>query len=157
MYGLMKILVFSDSHGRGGMEQVAAREQPDHILHLGDCVPDALRLETLVSCPVTYVPGNCDRGAKEPEIRTLELGGKRIYMTHGHLHGVKMMYMRAIYAAREAQADVLLFGHTHHPECFLQEQLWVMNPGSWGYGGCYGLLFLGQTEETACQIKAWKK
>ena len=152
----MKLLIFSDSHGRSGMEAVAAWERPDHILHLGDCVKDARSLAKQVDCSVTNVPGNCDWSTGGlPEVRTLELGGKRIYMTHGHLHGVKMNYMRVIYAALEAQADLLLFGHTHHPECFRQEDLWVLNPGSWGYGGSYGVVTLG--EEIACQLKVWNK
>lgn len=156
MYDPMKLLIFSDSHGRGGMEQVTALERPDHILHLGDCVRDARSLEHAVDCPVTYIPGNCDYSSTQPEILTLELGGKRIYMTHGHLHGVKMMYMRAVYAALEAQADILLFGHTHHPECFQQDGLWVMNPGSWGYGQSYGLIWL-EEGNISCQLRAWNK
>lgn len=156
MYHPMKLLIFSDSHGRGGMEDVAALEQPDQILHLGDCVRDARDLERRVSCPVTYVPGNCDYGSTLPQILTPELGRKRIYMTHGHLHGVKMTYMRAIYAALEAQADILLFGHTHRPECFQQSSLRVMNPGSWGYGHTYGLILL-DGQEISCQVRAWKK
>ncbi len=156
MYDPMKLLIFSDSHGRGGMEQAAAVERPDHILHLGDCVRDAQGLKNAVDCPVTYVPGNCDYNSSLPEVLTLELGGKRIYMTHGHLHGVKMMYMRAVYAALEAQADILLFGHTHHPECFQQDGLWVMNPGAWGYGRSYGLITL-EKGNISCQLRTWNK
>lgn len=152
----MKLLIFSDSHGRPGMEAVAARERPDHILHLGDCVRDAQSLENKVDCPLTNVPGNCDWATGGlPEIRTMALGGKRIYMTHGHLHGVKMNYTRVIYAALEARAELLLFGHTHHPACFRQGDLWVLNPGSWGYGGSYGVADL--EEEISCRLKVWNK
>ena len=42
----------------------------------------------------------------------------------------------AVAAAREARADVLLFGHTHDALCDLQGNLWILNPGAAG-----GLLF----------------
>ena len=44
----MRILVLSDSHGCvDPMEQCVERVQPQVILHLGDCVRDAQRLEEL--------------------------------------------------------------------------------------------------------------
>lgn len=62
--------------------------------------------------------------------KVMELEGKRILMTHGHRYGVKSGYLRAVYAAKEQQADILLFGHTHRAECFQEEGLWVLNPGA---------------------------
>ena len=45
----MRILVLSDSHGCvEPMEQCVERVQPQVILHLGDCVRDAQRLEELL-------------------------------------------------------------------------------------------------------------
>lgn len=138
----MKLLVFSDSHGRtASMERAIELERPDHILHLGDCVRDVQKLERF-HIPVTQVPGNCDSPRGLPEILTPTFCGKKIYMTHGHLHGVKMTYMRAVYAAMEAEANLLLFGHTHRADCFETRGLWVMNPGACGTGGTYGVVEL---------------
>ena len=149
----MKLLVFSDSHGTlSTMEQAIVRERPDHILHLGDCVRDARSIEAKFALPLTLVPGNCDYGSQLPEILTPVFCGKKIYMTHGHLHGVKMMYMRAVYAAMEAGADILLFGHTHRPDCFQEQNLWVMNPGACGRDGSYGVIAL-TGEEISCCVK----
>lgn len=39
---------------------------------------------------------------------------------------------------RERQADLLLFGHTHQPLTDYEDGLYLMNPGSLGYGGTYG-------------------
>lgn len=147
----MKLLVFSDSHGvLTSMEQAVDREHPDHILHLGDYVRDARKIDAMFDIPLTLVPGNCDYNCREPEILTPVFCGKKFYMTHGHLHGVKMMYMRAIYAAMEAEADILLFGHTHCPECFQEQGLWVMNPGACGIGGSYGIIELTGDSISCC-------
>ena len=129
----LKILVFSDSHGNTSfMEQAVEAERPDQILHLGDVVRDARALaERFPHIPLTYVYGNCDGlSAGEQAERVLELEGKRILMLHGHTRGVKAGIGGAVWAAREAEADVVLFGHTHEPLCDRAGPLWVVNPGS---------------------------
>ena len=70
-------------------------------------------------------------------------------MTHGHRYGVKSGYLRAIYAAREQQADLLLFGHTHYAECFQEGPLWVLNPGA-ARNGSYGIITLSQDGMECC-------
>ena len=109
----MRILVLSDSHGCvEPMEQCVERVQPQVILHLGDCVRDAQRLEERYpDIPLLGVPGNCDYGGLDQPERLTELGGVRILMMHGHTRRVKSGPMAAIYAARECGADILLFGN----------------------------------------------
>ena len=82
----MRILVLSDSHGCvEPMEQCVERVQPQVILHLGDCVRDAQRLEERYpDIPLLGVPGNCDYGGLDQPERLTELGGVRILMMHGH-------------------------------------------------------------------------
>ena len=54
-------------------------------------------------------------------------------------------------AAREAQAELLLFGHTHIPFCEELEGLWVLNPGSCqGRRGTYGIIELSSGGVTCC-------
>lgn len=147
---MMKILVFSDSHGRvAPMERAIRLEQPDQIFHLGDCVPDGTALKKY-GIPLLQVAGNCDPGSQEPEIRVLELEGVRIYMTHGHLHGVKTLYQRAIYAALGEDAQLLLFGHTHRAECYYDQGLWLLNPGAVGAWGSYGVILLADGRLECC-------
>lgn len=126
----MKLLVFSDSHGVVMyMESAVRAHRPDMVLHLGDCVEDFQALRALFpDLPMDHVPGNCDYGADGPATKLLTLSGARIFMTHGHRYGVKSGYLRAIYAAREQQADLLLFGHTHYAECFQEGPLWCSTP-----------------------------
>ena len=134
------------------MEQAILRESPDHILHLGDHFKDAGAIRKKFSVPLTAVPGNCDRQDSEL-ILTPEFLGHRFYMTHGHLHGVKLHYQRILYAALEAEAELLLFGHTHRPECFYERGLWVMNPGACGQHGTYGVITL-TPDNISCQLKS---
>ena len=140
---LMKILVFSDSHGNlTYMQQVIHRENPDHVLHLGDYVRDAEKLKSqFPSLPMTFVAGNCDYGDPTPTEQVITLNGVRLFLTHGHRYQVKYMYLRAIYAALEENADILLFGHTHRAECFEEKGLWAMNPGAAG-SGSYGVIHI---------------
>lgn len=134
------------------MERAVLRESPDHILHLGDHLKDADAIRQKFSIPITAVPGNCDRQSGAL-ILTPEFLGHRLYMTHGHLHGVKTHYQRAIYAALEAEAELLCFGHTHQPECFYTHGLWVMNPGACGTLGTYGVVEL-TPDHISCQLKS---
>ena len=136
----MKILVLSDSHGNvDNMARCVEMVVPRHILHLGDCIRDAEALQDLFPhIPMTAVPGNCDFGASGIPIRQETLGGKRFYFTHGHLHGVKHGLYRLDLAAREAGADVVLFGHTHVAYEEYADGLYLFNPGSLGYDYSYG-------------------
>lgn len=150
VYPIMKILVFSDSHGHThAMEQAVMSEQPDHILHLGDYTGDVRAIASF-GIPLTQVKGNCDYSSPLPEILTPVFSGKRLYMTHGHLHRVKTMYQRAIYAALAADADILLFGHTHRAECYFDQGLWIMNPGACSARGSYGVIRLEDGNIRCC-------
>ena len=130
----MRILVLSDSHGAvENMARCVELTEPQHILFLGDCLPDADKLHRrFPHIPMNTVPGNCDWGSLDEPERLIEVGGKRIFMMHGHTRGVKYSGMNAYYAAREVGADVLLFGHTHQPLVDFDGTLYTMNPGSVG-------------------------
>jgi len=128
----LKLLVFSDSHGEiRYMRQALERERPDRVLHLGDVTRDADRLRTLFpDMPMEQVRGNCDLSGDYPEQRELLLGGRRLWMLHGHAYRVKLGLGALLSEARARGVDAVFFGHTHQPTCFLDGQLWVMNPGS---------------------------
>lgn len=137
----MKILVFSDSHAslrfmRLCMEKV----RPQVMIHLGDYYDDGQTMaEEFPAVTVYQVPGNCDKyrapiGA--PEILVQTVGGVKLYLTHGHRHHVKMTRFSLLADARKAGAAAVLYGHTHESDCHREfDGLWVLNPGSCGYGG----------------------
>ena len=56
----MRILVLSDSHGAvDRMRQAVELSTPQHMLFLGDCLPDADALQAAFpQLPMTTVPGN---------------------------------------------------------------------------------------------------
>ena len=64
--------------------------------------------------------------------------GARIFYTHGHLYSVKTELGGLLQAARELDANVVLFGHTHQPLCTYREGVHLLNPGSLGYPGEQG-------------------
>lgn len=141
----MKIVVFSDSHGNiSNMEGVIRKENPDLVLHLGDMCRDIEEIQLrFPRQTIQNVCGNCDGFSEVPDRRVLRVEGKRILMMHGHRYNVKMTPIAAIYAAREAEADILLFGHTHIPCCEQTDGLWVLNPGTCrGRGATYGMISL---------------
>ena len=128
----MKILVFSDSHGSlGNMYEAVERESPNRILHLGDHFRDAEDLDLAFGgLDILYVPGNCDYAAQIPANLEIEIDGVRIFLTHGHLFGVKTGLARLLLEGRRLDAQLVLFGHTHRPLLQQQDGIWLLNPGS---------------------------
>ena len=111
----MKLLVLSDSHHKTDSMRCAADLcKPDVILHLGDHFSDAYELRRLYPDTTLYVvKGNCDFQIGADTELLLSFEGVNIYMTHGHLYGVKSGLTSFIERARRAGADLALYGHTH--------------------------------------------
>ncbi len=131
----MKILVLSDTHYilDNPLEILKRIHQKiEGVIHLGDNREDANALQSLYpSIPFYAVAGNCDFSQTDADVeQTIMLGGKTIYITHGHRYGVKQSYDRICYRAEEKNADICLFGHTHVPEIIRFGNTIVMNPGS---------------------------
>ncbi len=136
---MLRALVLSDIHGeettfRWMLEQVWKETGPiDAYLCLGDGVRDFERAERFIrerdEFALMYaVKGNND-WCDAPPLRIIELGGVRIFMTHGHNQRVKstMLYLKD--AVREAQCDVGLYGHTHSADIEMNVPL-LVNPGA---------------------------
>lgn len=155
----MKILVLSDSHAALSFMRLAVKAvKPDAIIHLGDYYDDGeVIAEENPEIPVHQVPGNCDRFRCDPHLPQFlcyDIGGVRMYMTHGHLHAVKSSQYRLLAEARSMNAKAVLYGHTHVAQCYREEDgLWVLNPGTCGStGGSVGLIVTDNGEVTSCRI-----
>lgn len=161
----MKFLVLSDLHGRGDLARrvLAIHRDADGVFFLGDGIRD-LPLEDCRADGRLFagVRGNCDVFSFRREEYSyteelfLNLGEYTVMMMHGHTRGVKWGTDRAIRAAAERGANVLLYGHTHVAEeaylpagsevdgLAMSRPMWVMNPGSLGApidgNPSYGLL-----------------
>ena len=136
----MKIAVFSDTHKHiGDAARVIDREQPDLVIHLGDHIRDAYALAgQFPHTPMECVPGNCDYAPTVPQSLTLEFDGVRIFMTHGHIYGVKRDLTALTGAAKDAGAQLALFGHTHIQHMEERDGLTLLNPGAAGRFGRSG-------------------
>lgn len=161
MYNSLKILVLSDSHGvLEFMRRCVEAVRPDVVLHLGDMVRDG---ETLAGeypdIRFFQVAGNCDSGRVPmdyPEALVESFLGNRVYMTHGHLHGVKIFLSKLLADGSQCGANIILYGHTHRADCFMDGDCLVMNPGAAGYGGSAGIIELrGKGDFTGRIIRQW--
>ena len=155
----MKILVLSDSHsGIHFMRRCVEAIKPQAIVHLGDHYDDAQTLKELFPhIPMHQVPGNCDRYRCPPWVPAVlcyDVCGVRLFMTHGHKHGVKVNNAMLTAEARTKGAQAALYGHTHEAEVYREEGgMWVMNPGSAGYGGgSAGLIEVENNTIGSCKI-----
>lgn len=147
---MVRILIVSDTHGRKDrlLEAIMAQPEAKTVIHLGDGVREAEEMADRFSDRIFYmVRGNCDLfcpGTILP-IREETIGGKRLLMTHGHLYEVKRDLYRLECAARERQAHMVLFGHTHRPLSTYHDGLYLFNPGSLAFTHTYGTLDITPT------------
>ena len=128
--------VFSDGHrdtfslGRL-LDQMG---QLDAACFLGDVASDAaylrLRLAEMEGKPPLYaVRGNNDYASVLPDELVCDIGGKRLYLTHGHLcASLLSLSLRA----KERGADAALFGHTHEVMNEYANGVLLLNPGAAG-------------------------
>lgn len=155
----MKILVLSDSHSSlYFMRQCIVGLKPDAVVHLGDYYDDAQAMaEEHPHLIFHMVPGNCDRyrcRPGTPELLCYDVCGIRLYMTHGHNQRVKTGLGSLLADARRLGAKAALYGHTHIADCHREpDGLWVLNPGSCGYGGgSCGLIETENNQIIACRV-----
>lgn len=128
----MRIAVVSDTHNytRLIIKTLKSMEPFDLILHLGDVTGDGEKIAYELDIDSVIVKGNCDPLSKYNEEEIIEIGGKKIFLTHGHKYNVNRDYNHIYYRALELEADIALFGHTHVPVNLVEDGIILMNPGS---------------------------
>lgn len=130
----MKLIVFSDSHRANitDMLVIIDEEKPDAVLHLGDLTADVDDIRCVhPDVPVYNVRGNNDwnvDGVKDSMIICAEQA--RIFITHGHLYGVRRNTLALEEAARKNGCNAALYGHTHEAEITQKRDMLIANPGS---------------------------
>ena len=147
----MKCLVFSDSHRNTHNMNKALRLHPDAevVFFLGDGISDAYMVSSTDRGRAwMVVAGNCDPGQlfadefrKKTDAITLE--ENRIVFTHGDLYGAKHGVGGLLSLAKERNANIVLFGHTHDPfeKYYSDDEVYLFNPGSIAIGS-YGIMTL---------------
>lgn len=123
-----RVVIVSDSHRlQNELVEIVQRHQADVFLHCGDSelTTDATYLQHYVT-----VRGNCDWDHAFPLEKTLEVGGLRFFVTHGHLYNVKSGLLQLHYRALELDADIACYGHSHVANVEQMKKLLLINPGS---------------------------
>lgn len=132
----MRIVVFSDSH-RNHQNVHKLFEQTylstDLYICLGDCEGDLDNIPYLYpDKQILSVAGNCDYGSTLPIVDKVTAAGKKIVFTHGHTQLVNFGLGRLKKLAKDNEADLVLFGHTHVRRCDYEDGVYYINPGSLG-------------------------
>ena len=138
---MTRVGIFSDSHRdcRSLGLLLDKMGYIDAACFLGDVASDAAYLREVLAAmphepPLYAVRGNNDLTSALPDELVVELGGKRAYLTHGHM---RCGPMSLVYKAQENHAQIALFGHTHVPFCETVQGVLLLNPGSAG-NSCRG-------------------
>lgn len=146
------LLVLSDTHGNVKALETVLRWAEGlgsgtvgAAVFLGDGIRDLSRASEAAGFTGDWkiVRGNNDDafsapvhgagfGGSHPESTVFEFGGHRLFLCHGHRHSLYGGYYSLIAAARNKEADAVLFGHTHVPCCENDEGVTLVNPGSIG-------------------------
>ncbi len=140
----MRILVVSDVHGDyfNLQKVLLSQSGAEVVIFCGDGEREIQQAklnfpEKMFIC----VKGNCDFNSLLKPIEIVTIANKKIFVTHGHLYNAKLTYYNLYCAAREQEADILLFGHTHQAFRDCGDNLYVLNPGSCrGYNASYGYI-----------------
>ena len=156
MVNNMKILVFSDSHGRlGPMLDAIERERPRRVFFLGDNYRDGEALmDAWPDLPMELVKGNCDWD-NAPDELIVEVEGVKFLLVHGHRYGVKSGTDQLVRAAKEKGVNVACFGHTHDAMDMPVRSVRLFNPGT--AGGIHNRVGYGVIEVSNGTFKAWLK
>src|SRR6476469_8971577 len=127
---MMKVIIVSDSHGlTTELEKLKEnyQDEVDHFIHCGD---SELEVDDRAIHSFVAVGGNCDIDERFPEEILMKIGDRTLYITHGHRHSVKSNLMTLSYRAKEVDADIACFGHSHQLGAEMVYETLFINPGS---------------------------
>jgi putative phosphoesterase len=129
-----RVVAFSDTHGSFRAANRILRKTPDADLYifLGDGEKEIEQVKALYpKKQVISVMGNCDSYSNAPkELVYTVPDGRKIFCAHGHEYSVGFSMDNLYYRAREVEATVALFGHTHQRYYTYADGLYIINPGS---------------------------
>jgi putative phosphoesterase len=134
-----RLLVLSDTHGHISALETVLKWVKDNytidtVVFLGDGIADMRRtaMTAYFSGEWVMVRGNNDYEFSLPEAACLNWNGHRFFVCHGHRYALYRNYDTLVAAAREMEADIVLFGHAHVPTCENAQGIVLVNPGSIG-------------------------
>ena len=124
---MQKILVISDTHNNQRLLRKACENENDasHIFHLGDNYSDLdnnydlTHSKTILKVPGIFHPGYRNKSLPYFQIISVNLWNFLLVHDIGDLKNLTKIN----------DIDVLLHGHTHHPEITTHENFTIFNPG----------------------------
>ena len=130
----MKVLICSDTHRKhDNYLKVVENEGPlDFLIHCGDTEGGEYLISNAADCHCEIVMGNNDFFSNLPRESLFNLGGRKVWVTHGHNYYVSLDTAIIKEEAMARGANVVMFGHTHRP-LIEEEGLLCINPGSLSY------------------------
>lgn len=134
---MMKIAIISDTHINGKSiikltQFLNSLEYHDLIIHCGDigCYEAYETIKRSNKCAAVY--GNIDDDQLKAELKEkeiLKIEGCNIGLFHGH--GKKGTTLTRVMAKfKEDNVDIIIFGHSHKPRIFTEDNILYLNPGS---------------------------
>ena len=126
----MKILVMSDTHGDANVIKQVQQYYPNIkiTIHCGDS--ELASNHEALSSMIVAVRGNCDRDEAFPIESFVQLDNVKVYTTHGHVFDVKSTPLKLLYRAKEVEADLVFYGHSHRLAAEMIDGTLFINPGS---------------------------
>lgn len=130
----MKVLIVSDTHKKNDTYlNLLELHKPDMVIHCGDAEGAEYLLTEAADCPVHIVLGNNDFFSELPRELELEIGGYKVWVTHGHNYYVSMGNENIKREAVARGMDIVCYGHTHRPVIDWDDDVVALNPGSLSY------------------------
>ena len=113
----MKIGIISDTHNVLRNDVLEELQTCDYILHAGDIMKEEILEKLKKTAPLIVVKGNNDYLMLNEE-EYFTLAGYRFYMVHQ--------------IGEKKDVDFYIYGHSHRYECYIQNGVQYLNPGSCG-------------------------
>ena len=141
---MKRVLIFSDTHDyiEPCVRLMTQMKDVDAVIHAGDSARDAQDLKyAFPEIPVYYVRGNNDWFSDAPDKLSVTIGGKKILIVHGHIERVKydLTLSELTRKGEAANADLVVFGHTHKPRTEYRGKMIILNPGSVRFSRTYAV------------------
>ena len=132
---MQRIMIVSDTHRRHGnlAEAIYNEGHLDMLIHLGDVEGEEEVIKSIAGCETIFIAGNNDFFSQLDREKEIELGGKKIWLTHGHNYYVSLDLKVIEQEAVARGMDIVMFGHTHRPLIQIEDELTFINPGSISY------------------------
>ncbi len=138
---MKRLIVVSDSHGfirylQNAVHDAIAHGTIDYFVFLGDGVTDMENVTPVLKAhnpniQIILIAGNNDWHATGGQMLSVfSVNGVCIHACHGHIWQVKYGLERLLYASKERDALISLYGHTHQGHLEWVQGVLMINPGA---------------------------